>query len=124
MCWFSPKKIEDNILYISTQLKQKGFDYLFLQILFLKVQMCRFINFFLSYLSLFFAKFEENIINIMGTTCTKLLKPTPYSCYELGHTWNPSCTGSSVEVGLTCLEEAVKIYSSVYFVSYKKIIIV
>ena len=120
MCWFSPKKIEDNILYISTQLKQKGFDYLFLQILFLKVQMCRFINFFLSYLSLFFAKFEENIINIMGTTCTKLLKPTPYSCYELGHTWNPSCTRSSIEVGLTCLEEAVKIYSSVYFVSYKK----
>ena len=57
----------------------------------------------------------------MGTTFTKLLKPTPYSCYELGHTWNPSCTGSSVEVGLTCLEEAVKIYSSVYFVScYKK----
>ena len=80
---------------------------------------------FFSYLiSLFFAKFEENIIIIMGKTFTKLLKPTPYSCYELGHTWNPSCTGSSVEVGLTCLEEAVKIYSSVYFVSYKKIIIV
>ena len=56
----------------------------------------------------------------MGTTFTKLLKPTPYSCYELGHTWNPSCTASSVDVGLTCLEEAVKIYSSVYFVSTKK----
>ena len=74
--------------------------------------------FFLSYL------LKENIfwkkIFIMGTTCTKLLKPTPYSCYELGHTWNPSCTASSVDVGLTCLEEAVKIYSSVYFVSTKK----
>ena len=90
----------------------------------LKVQMCRFIRIFsLSYLC-FFAKFEENIIIIMGTTCTKLLKPTPYSCYELGHTWNPSCTGSSVEVGLTCLEEAVKIYSSVYFVSCQKIIMI
>ena len=74
---------------------------------------------FSSYLIFFFA-LQENIIS-MGTTCTKLLKPTPYSCYELGHTWNPSCTASSVEVGLTCLEEAIKIYSSVYFVScYKK----
>ena len=74
MCWFSPKKIEDNILYISTQLKQKGFDYLFLQILFLKVQMCRFINFFLSYLSLFFAKFEENIIYHHGYNMQQTFK--------------------------------------------------
>ena len=52
----------------------------------------------------------------MGTSFSKLLRPVSYNCYELGHTWNPSCTQSSLEVGLTCFEEALKIYTSVYTV--------
>ena len=53
----------------------------------------------------------------MGGSFSKLLRPVSYNCYELGHTWNPSCTQSSLEVGLTCFEEALKIYTSVYTVS-------
>jgi hypothetical protein len=52
----------------------------------------------------------------MGAEFSKFLRPIYYSCHELGHTWNPSCTGSTVEVGLKCFEEALKIYSAVYFV--------
>ena len=52
----------------------------------------------------------------MGNSQSTVLRPISYTCYELGHTWNPSCTQSSVEVGLTCFEEALKIYASVYTV--------
>lgn len=40
----------------------------------------------------------------------------PYNCYELTHTWTPSCADASAGVGLTCFEEAVKIYTPVYVV--------
>ena len=52
----------------------------------------------------------------MGNSQSTFFRPISYTCYELGHTWNPSCTQSSVEVGLTCFEEALKIYASVYTV--------
>lgn len=53
----------------------------------------------------------------MGQSQSKLFRFVPYTCYDLGHTWNPSCTESTVEVGLTCFREALKIYSSVYVLS-------
>ena len=52
----------------------------------------------------------------MGANWSKYFRQIPYSCYELGHTWNPSCSASAVEVGLSSFEEALKIYSSVYIV--------
>ena len=48
-----------------------------------------------------------------------LSKPLPFSCYEIGHTWNPFCTSAAAGVGLSCFEEALKIYSSVYLVKQK-----
>ncbi|XP_060067446.1 transmembrane protein 135-like [Ylistrum balloti] len=46
-------------------------------------------------------------------------KPTsvPYSCYELGHTWTPSCTKASLGVSLDVLKEALKIYGSLYLIA-------
>ncbi len=40
----------------------------------------------------------------------------PFSCYEVGHTWTPFCPSASSGVGLSCFEEGLKIYSSVYLV--------
>lgn len=52
----------------------------------------------------------------MGGVQSKYWAPLPYTCYEVGHTWEASCTGSTVEVGLTSLYESAKIYASVYAV--------
>ena len=52
----------------------------------------------------------------MGSGQSKYWAPLPYSCHEVGHTWHPSCTTSTVEVGLTSLFESAKIYASVYAV--------
>ncbi|XP_046440103.1 transmembrane protein 135-like [Daphnia pulex] len=41
----------------------------------------------------------------------------PFSCYEVGHTWTPFCPSASSGVGLSCFEEGLKIYSSVYLLS-------
>ena len=69
----------------------------------------------LSYLSEFFK--VVCFSRTMGSSYSKLFRKIPYTCYELGHTWNPSCSASANEVGLICFEEALKIYSTVYFVS-------
>ncbi|KAH3727068.1 hypothetical protein DPMN_052994 [Dreissena polymorpha] len=48
-----------------------------------------------------------------------LSKPTllNYSCYELGHTWTPSCTKASLDVAKSVFVEALKIYGSLYFIA-------
>ena len=51
----------------------------------------------------------------MGISFSKL-RPIEYTCYELAHTWHPSCTHCSVEIGGSVFKEALKIYSSVYVV--------
>ena len=61
---------------------------------------------------------KSRLLKIMGSSYSKLWKPIPYTCHDIGHTWNPSCTASTTEVALICFEEGVKIYSSVYFVSF------
>ncbi|XP_060597965.1 transmembrane protein 135-like isoform X2 [Ruditapes philippinarum] len=40
-----------------------------------------------------------------------------YTCYELGHTWTPSCKKASFDVFLLVFKEALKIYGSVYFIA-------
>lgn len=46
-----------------------------------------------------------------------LSKSIPHSCYELGHTWNPSCTFSTLQVTAGALEVSFKIYAPLYLVS-------
>jgi len=41
----------------------------------------------------------------------------PFNCYELGHTWNPSCSKAAVDIGFHCFKESFKIYTSCYVVS-------
>ena len=53
----------------------------------------------------------------MGVPLSKAAKPLEYTCYELAHTWSPSCSAASTEIGLNIFEEALKIYGSVYAVS-------
>lgn len=43
---------------------------------------------------------------------------SPFSCYEVGHTWTPFCPSAAAGVGLSCFEEGIKIYSSVYLVCF------
>ncbi|KAL5457224.1 hypothetical protein EMCRGX_G034469 [Ephydatia muelleri] len=39
------------------------------------------------------------------------------TCYELGHTWCPSCTRSTIGIFVTCVTEALKIYAPLYLIS-------
>ncbi|KAL3246102.1 hypothetical protein MRX96_057967 [Rhipicephalus microplus] len=41
----------------------------------------------------------------------------PYNCYEIGHTWTPSCVDASVYVGLHAFRESLKIYLPLYAAS-------
>uniref|UniRef100_A0A9J8AQB7 Transmembrane protein 135 n=1 Tax=Cyprinus carpio carpio TaxID=630221 RepID=A0A9J8AQB7_CYPCA len=46
-----------------------------------------------------------------------LSKSIPHSCYELGHTWNPSCTFSTLQVTAGALEVSFKIYAPLYLIA-------
>ena len=53
----------------------------------------------------------------MGSVQSKF-RTLDYTCHEIVHTWDPSCTFSAVEVLLSCFKEGLKIYGSVYGVSH------
>ena len=40
-----------------------------------------------------------------------LSKSIPHNCYEIGHTWHPSCGVSFVQITRGALEESLKIYA-------------
>ncbi|KAF3706548.1 Transmembrane protein 135 [Channa argus] len=42
------------------------------------------------------------------------LSKIPYNCYEIGHTWDPSCVQSAVVVTRSALEVSFKIYAPLY----------
>ncbi|ELU03626.1 hypothetical protein CAPTEDRAFT_148469 [Capitella teleta] len=46
-----------------------------------------------------------------------LSKLVDCSCYEIGHTWTPSCTRAIYDVGLAGYTESFKIYAPVYIVT-------
>ncbi|NP_001085541.1 transmembrane protein 135 [Xenopus laevis] len=46
-----------------------------------------------------------------------LSKSIPHSCYEIGHTWNPSCFGSYLQITQGAMEESFKIYAPLYLVA-------
>ncbi|KAM9846591.1 transmembrane protein 135 [Aulostomus maculatus] len=41
----------------------------------------------------------------------------PQNCYEIGHTWNPSCVQSTVDVARSALEVSFKIYAPLYLIA-------
>lgn len=51
------------------------------------------------------------------TNMAALSKSIPHSCYEIGHTWSPSCTSSTLQVTAGALEVSFKIYAPLYLVS-------
>ncbi|KAA0703967.1 Transmembrane protein 135 [Triplophysa tibetana] len=46
-----------------------------------------------------------------------LSKSIPHSCYEIGHTWSPSCTASTLQVTAGALEVSFKIYAPLYLIA-------
>ncbi|XP_048851249.1 transmembrane protein 135 isoform X2 [Brienomyrus brachyistius] len=44
-------------------------------------------------------------------------KSIPHTCYEIGHTWNASCTVSSLQVTAGALEVSLKIYAPLYLIA-------
>ncbi|XP_054157368.1 transmembrane protein 135-like, partial [Oppia nitens] len=57
---------------------------------------------------------------IMPSIWSKLLMPEwalPYNCYEIGHTWTPSCEDAAIDMTLTVFVEAVKLYTPLYLMS-------
>ena len=46
-----------------------------------------------------------------------LSKSIPHNCYEIGHTWQPSCWLSFLHITRGALEESLKIYAPLYLVS-------
>ncbi|KAL0994974.1 hypothetical protein UPYG_G00130150 [Umbra pygmaea] len=45
------------------------------------------------------------------------LSKIPHSCYEIGHTWNPSCVMSTLEITAGALEVSFKIYAPLYLIA-------
>lgn len=41
----------------------------------------------------------------------------PHNCYEIGHTWDPSCIRSAVDVTTGALEVSFKIYAPLYLIA-------
>ncbi|XP_018408757.1 PREDICTED: transmembrane protein 135 isoform X2 [Nanorana parkeri] len=46
-----------------------------------------------------------------------LSKSIPHSCYEIGHTWHPSCLMSYLQITQGAMEESLKIYAPLYLVA-------
>lgn len=42
---------------------------------------------------------------------------TTASCYELGHTWNPSCRHASLDLGKAAYSYSLRLYAIFYIVS-------
>lgn len=45
-----------------------------------------------------------------------LSKSIPHNCYEIGHTWHPSCRVAFVQITRGALEESLRIYAPLYLV--------
>ncbi|KAI4813817.1 hypothetical protein KUCAC02_003041 [Chaenocephalus aceratus] len=45
------------------------------------------------------------------------LSKLPHSCYEIGHTWDPSCVQSALDVARGALEVSFKIYAPLYLIA-------
>lgn len=45
------------------------------------------------------------------------LSKIPHCCYEVGHTWDPSCVQAAVDIAKGALEVSFKIYAPLYLVN-------
>uniref|UniRef100_A0A7N6BIX0 Transmembrane protein 135 n=1 Tax=Anabas testudineus TaxID=64144 RepID=A0A7N6BIX0_ANATE len=45
------------------------------------------------------------------------LSKIPYNCYEIGHTWDPSCVHSAFDITRGALEVSFKIYAPLYLIA-------
>ncbi|RVE55351.1 hypothetical protein OJAV_G00237230, partial [Oryzias javanicus] len=45
------------------------------------------------------------------------LSKIPHSCYEVGHTWEPSCVRSAVDITGAALDVSFKIYAPLYLIA-------
>ncbi|XP_044078722.1 transmembrane protein 135 [Siniperca chuatsi] len=45
------------------------------------------------------------------------LSKIPHNCYEIGHTWNPSCVQSALDITRGALEVSFKIYVPLYLIA-------
>lgn len=50
------------------------------------------------------------------------LSKIPHSCYEIGHTWDPSCVQAALDVSRSALEVSFKIYVPLYLVRLPQIV--
>lgn len=41
-----------------------------------------------------------------------------YNCYEVGHTWTPSCTDAALDIALTVFNQAIRMYGGLYILSH------
>ena len=46
-----------------------------------------------------------------------LSKSISCSCYEVGHTWEKSCSLSTIQLFYDCFKYALKVYAPLYVVS-------
>ncbi|KAJ1065924.1 hypothetical protein K5549_012912 [Capra hircus] len=46
-----------------------------------------------------------------------LSKSIPHNCYEIGHTWQPSCWLSFLHITRGALEESLRIYAPLYLIA-------
>ncbi|KAM6983407.1 transmembrane protein 135 isoform 2-T2 [Tautogolabrus adspersus] len=46
-----------------------------------------------------------------------VLSKIPHNCYEIGHTWSPSCVQSAVDITRGALEVSFKIYAPLYLIA-------
>ncbi|XP_054166120.1 transmembrane protein 135-like [Oppia nitens] len=56
----------------------------------------------------------------MPSILSKILMPhwsVPYNCYEIGHTWTPSCSEAAIELGIIVFKESLKLYTPLYLLS-------
>ncbi|XP_061595199.1 transmembrane protein 135 [Cololabis saira] len=45
------------------------------------------------------------------------LSKLPHNCYEIGHTWDPSCLQAALDVTKSALEVSLKIYAPLYLIA-------
>lgn len=53
--------------------------------------------------------------------CNDSWKNVPFKCYEMGHSWNPSCFGSSFYLFWECFKKSIVVYGLLYTVSKSKL---
>uniref|UniRef100_H2ZM34 Transmembrane protein 135 n=1 Tax=Ciona savignyi TaxID=51511 RepID=H2ZM34_CIOSA len=52
---------------------------------------------------------------VIGLPTKRWTDSAPYTCYEIGHTWEPTCTGAFFDTMRDSLKFSLKVYTSFYF---------